>query len=223
MALSVFKDDVENFQKLFSVYVDHAVGQPKRRFLLLTDRYLYVLSSRPVVAGEPISPLSRAAELSYLSSTPAMDSFGDDSADDASQNAQDSLQVKLDFLQLYFYFQMNYNTEVEIHLDDIDYLTMGVDAQSVTIHTKSTKFETATSDHEQRQFAVETASQKLGQCIVANLQRAIKKFTRKHTQVQVVSGTTLYSIILRNFVRRELGLVSRLLCNFEYRLNSAIC
>jgi hypothetical protein len=97
MALSVFKNDVENFQKLFSVYVDHAVGQPKRRFLLLTDRYLYVLSTRPVVAGEPINQLSRAAELSYLSSTPAMDSLGEDSADDSSQTAPDSLQVNILF------------------------------------------------------------------------------------------------------------------------------
>jgi hypothetical protein len=108
---------------------------------------------------------------------------------------------------------MNYNAEVEIQLEDIDYVTLGVDAQSVTFHTKNHKFKTPTSDHEQKQFVVETASQQLGQCIVANLQRAIRKFTRKHAQVQVVSGVTLYSIILRNFVRRELGLVSDLLVN----------
>jgi hypothetical protein len=102
---------------------------------------------------------------------------------------------------------MSYNVEVEIQLEDIDYITMGVDAQSVTIHTKTHKFKTPTSDHEQKQFSVESASQQLGQCIVANLQRAIRKFTRKHAQIQVVSGTTLYSIILRNFVRRELGQV----------------
>ncbi|KAI6183394.1 hypothetical protein M3Y97_00484500 [Aphelenchoides bicaudatus] len=195
MSLSVFKDDVEKFQRLFSVYVDHAVGQPKRRFLLLTDIFLYVLTSRIVVAGEPINQLTRAAELSYLSSTPAMESFFEDSADDTSQTADTS-------------FQINYTSEIEIQLNDIDYITLGVDAQSVTIHTKMHKFKTPTSDHEQKQFVVETASEKLGQCIVANLQNAIRKFTKKHNQVQVVSGTTLYSIILRNFVRRELGLPS---------------
>jgi hypothetical protein len=97
---------------------------------------------------------------------------------------------------------------VEVSLEDIDYITMGVDAQSVCIHTRTHKFKTTTSDHEQKQFVVETASQMLGACIVSSVQRAARKFTRKHNEIQIVSGTTLYSIILRNFVRRELGLVS---------------
>lgn len=36
MALSVFRADVENLERLFAVYTQHAVGAPKRRFLLLT-------------------------------------------------------------------------------------------------------------------------------------------------------------------------------------------
>lgn len=90
MALNVFEKDVENFQRLFSVYIDHAVGEPKRRFLLLTDHYIYLLTTRPVMAGE-VAQLSRVAEPSYLSSTPAMDSF--EESDDSGQ-APDSLQVR---------------------------------------------------------------------------------------------------------------------------------
>jgi hypothetical protein len=97
MSLSVFKEDVENFQRLFAVYVDHAVGQPKRRFLLLTDRYLYVLSSRAIRAGEPIPTLSRAAELSYLSSTPAMDSCSFESDEPETNVSADSMQVSFFF------------------------------------------------------------------------------------------------------------------------------
>lgn len=90
MALSVFEKDVENFQRLFSVYIDHAVGEPKRRFLLLTDHYIYLLTTQPVTAGE-VAQLSRSVELSYLSSTPAMDSL--EESDDSGQ-APDSMQVR---------------------------------------------------------------------------------------------------------------------------------
>lgn len=97
---------------------------------------------------------------------------------------------------------------MEVSLEDIDYITAGVDFQSVCIHTKMAKFKTPASDHEQKQFVVETASQMLGACIVSSIKRAVRKFTRKGNDIQIVSGTTLYSIILKNFVRRELGLVS---------------
>jgi hypothetical protein len=95
MSLSVFKEDVENFQRLFAVYVDHAVGHPKRRLLLLTDRYVYVLSSRAIRAGEPIPKLSRAEELSYLSSTPAMDSCSFELDEPDTNALSDSMQVNL--------------------------------------------------------------------------------------------------------------------------------
>lgn len=103
---------------------------------------------------------------------------------------------------------MNYQTEIKVQLEEIDYLTMGVDGQSVQFHTKTHKFKTATSDHEYKHFMVETASERLGQCIVTSVQRIIRKFTKKKTQVQIFSGMTLYSIILKNFVRRELSLVT---------------
>jgi hypothetical protein len=103
---------------------------------------------------------------------------------------------------------MNYHVEIEVPLEDIDCVTQGVDCQSVCIHTKTQRFKALTSDHEQKQFSVETASLALGECIASTIQQTVKKFTRKHNEIEVGSGLTMYSLILRNFIRREMGLPS---------------
>ncbi|KAI6239009.1 hypothetical protein M3Y99_00632600 [Aphelenchoides fujianensis] len=252
MAINVFRDDVENFQRLFAVYVDHAVGQPKRRFLCLTDRYLYVLSSTVATStGRPIPQLSRAAELSYLSSSmpigsappmaafspspvahlsvaeesrrrttsmavtgthAPMDTSGGSRGELApadSSNITDEDADGLDAADTSL--QISYHVETAVPLDEIEGVTLGVDGQSVAVQTRNRcvfRRAVTTTEHEQKQFVVETGSQPLGECIAVALQRAVKWFGREHTTIAIGSGLTMYSIILRNFVRRELGLPS---------------
>ncbi|KAI6192884.1 Pleckstrin-like proteiny domain-containing family M member 2 [Aphelenchoides fujianensis] len=243
MAINVFRDDVENFQRLFAVYVDHAVGQPKRRFLCLTDRYLYVLSSTVATStGRPIPQLSRAAELSYLSSSmpigsaPPMAAFspspvahlsvaeesrrrttsmavtGTHAAADTSggsrgelapadsSNITDEDADGLDAADTSL--QISYHVETAVPLDEIEGVTLGVDGQSVAVQTRNRcvfRRAVTTTEHEQKQFVVETGSQQLGECIAVALQRAVKWFGREHTTIAIGSGLTMYSIILRNF------------------------
>ncbi|KAI6180501.1 Pleckstrin-like proteiny domain containing protein [Aphelenchoides besseyi] len=244
MAISVFRDDVENFQRLFSVYIDHSVGEPKRRYLCLTDRYVYVLSSTVVATatGRPITNLSRAAELSFLSSSvpigsaPALESAAfspspinhvnameesrrrtismavtgtggngsrDELAADSTEDNLDNLTPEADGS-----LQITYRVETAVPLEEIEDILMGVDSQSVTIQTHRARIRMSTTDHELKQFVIETASQQLGDCIALAIQRAVKRYTRDHTTIELGSGLTMYSIILRNFVRRELGLPS---------------
>lgn len=45
MAMDIFRENAERFQKLFQVYTGHSTGQPYLRYLLITDLFIYLLSS----------------------------------------------------------------------------------------------------------------------------------------------------------------------------------
>lgn len=63
MAMDVFRENVERFKKLFQVYTDHSTGQPLLRYLLITDLYIYLLSSTSSPTSEKyrLDDLSRVA------------------------------------------------------------------------------------------------------------------------------------------------------------------
>lgn len=55
MAMDVFRENSERFQKLFQVYTGHSTGQPCLRYFLITDLFIYLLSSTSLPNSEKYS------------------------------------------------------------------------------------------------------------------------------------------------------------------------
>lgn len=118
--------------------------------------------------------------------------------------------------------------KIALPLCDLDHLTIGVDAQVICFHSKRKKFRVhPQSGHEQRTFLVETASRVLGKTMAFAVQRTIASQAKaasssnsasatadeqKQQTVTPLSITASHSsqlgIVLKRFVRRELGIVS---------------
>ncbi|KAK0396873.1 hypothetical protein QR680_001893 [Steinernema hermaphroditum] len=176
MAMKVFLEETEGFQKLFLVYSGHGAGIPVTRQLLLTDRNIYLISEKNlgIEAGSEALPSSN----------------NDDGLTPGSPRSN----------------CMDYVVHAVIPLASIDCITAGVDHQSVWLQANEKRFHLPSSDRETscKNITVDTASERLGRAIVHFVMKAIKACGLRAPIID--NGPTQQSIVLKRFVLNELGI-----------------
>ncbi|CAD5212371.1 unnamed protein product [Bursaphelenchus okinawaensis] len=199
LAMQVFRQDSERYQAMFSIYVNYAVGEPQRRFLLLTDQCIYLLkaklenteedtiqASSYTVAGIKFDSLSKSLE-----NMSPIRMLGESSM---AQNVSlgDNTKYK-------------YETEVFLNLNNLDCISIGISSQSLCFHSTNKQIFAYSPDRREKQFQIETASQNLAELIVFKLNTIVKNKFR-HLLAIDRNQNTFGSIIMHNFVRKELAL-----------------
>ncbi|KAL3100370.1 hypothetical protein niasHS_001673 [Heterodera schachtii] len=192
LGLQVCVDDVETVQRMFQVFVGHATGHPMVRYLLLTNKFLYLLA----VDGKAGScdAFDVVDEREFGTISPANAVVEEWPAKAFEQNQQQLQQPQ------HHHRRQPVPTTLPVEakkfdrlhvlpLCDLDHLTVGVDAQVLCFHSKRRmKFrcspnQTATvsganqqhhhQQHEQKLLAVETGSRQLGKTIAHCVRRAV--------------------------------------------------
>src|SRR4051812_4469175 len=90
------------------------------------------------------------------------------------------------------------------------FLQMGIDSQTLCLHLKKRRVLTQNTDHQNKIYALETASKTLGKVIAQSLGRAIATSqTEENREARnvVLTHSTQLAITLSKFVRKELELV----------------
>jgi len=122
------------------------------------------------------------------------------------------------------------SNKIVLPLCDIDHLAIGPDAQVLCFQSKRKKFQIhPQSGHEQRTFLIETCSRVLGKTIAFAVQKAVSNRAlsmgnnssnsgaaaddeQQQTIIAPLIMTTSHSsqlgIVIKRFIRRELGIVS---------------
>lgn len=196
--MDIFREDSERFQRIFFVYVNHSTGHPEQRLLLLTDHYVYILKSKK----EEPQPQPYSSSLNFASSK-----F--DFSSKTMENMSPILSGIMDKSHDVEAQKYTYTTLVYINLQDLDCISIGLNAQNLLLQAANRKIMFNGNQKPDKQFNIETASEELGEEIVDALQTVVKKFAKKPLAVDRAQ-TTFSSIILHNFVRKELGVVSDL-------------
>ncbi|CAD5216568.1 unnamed protein product [Bursaphelenchus xylophilus] len=198
LAMEVFHQDSERYQAMYSVYINHSVGEPQHRFLLVTDQCIYLLKAE--IENEKGQDQFYSSSLNFAASR--FDSSRSIENMSPVRNLSESNHLEGSNHDGVKY---TYRTETYLSLKYLDCISVGLNAQTLCFHSTSKQIFFSNPKRREKQFQVETASQKLGELIVFKLSAIIKaKFN--HSMAIDRNQNTFSSIILHNFVRKELGL-----------------
>lgn len=224
LAMEIFCGDNERFQKLFQVYTGHSAGQPLLRYMAVTDQFIYLLTNTKLFSPNTDDSLSAHV---------ASSSFSESAVDATLLALRRSTTANLD------HYIVKYIVHSTIALSDIEYISVGIDAQVFCIHLKKHKYLPEASDknlknqnkdnqthQDRRLFAIDSGCKQLTKVIIKTLCQAYTQNVnflpdkKSLLILPVFTRLTQLSIIIKKLIQKEIPSVkfNYLLLNFFLNL-----
>lgn len=208
LAMEIFCGDNERFQKLFQVYTGHSAGQPLLRYMAVTDQFIYLLTNTKLFSPNTDDSLSAHV---------ASSSFSESAVDATLLALRRSTTANLD------HYIVKYIVHSTIALSDIEYISVGIDAQVFCIHLKKHKYLPEASDknlknqnkdnqthQDRRLFAIDSGCKQLTKVIIKTLCQAYTQNVnflpdkKSLLILPVFTRLTQLSIIIKKLIQKEI-------------------
>lgn len=190
--MEIFCGDNERFQEMFHVYTGHSAGQPVLRYMAVTDQFIYLLTKTNVS--------SQNVDDSFINTTNISFSFNESNIDALTRSTTtNNFNVKY----------IVYNT---IALFEIDYISIGIDAQVFCIHLKKNKHkilkkqknDNCQSHQDRRLFAIDSGSKQLTKVIIKTLKQCFLSYNKQSIFFNVFTHSTQLSMVIKKLLQKEI-------------------